>query len=189
MNRRRILVMAAMAICWGTAPGRGLASADNSSPGFGSGSAFDRARTTVLNGTLPELPMAIEATPVGQALVTNPLWGIPISLLSATRDRPLFSLSRRPATAAAIGAPVRVRAVHPSAIARPALHVVGTVEGDSEGYAVFIDAATHDIVRLKTGEGRDGWILRSVHGREAVLYNNDRTEVLELPSLTGLSKE
>jgi hypothetical protein len=31
----------------------------------------------------------------------NPLWAIPLSLLTATRDRPLFSVSRRPPVVAA----------------------------------------------------------------------------------------
>jgi general secretion pathway protein N len=75
----------------------------------------------------------------------------------------------------------------PSAPQKPTLNLVGTVEGNNEGYAVFIDTISHNIVRLKTGEGEDGWILRSVSEREAVLYKNDRTEVLELPPITGRS--
>jgi len=162
-----------------------LASADNASSGSDGGTAFDRPSTTLLNGTLPDLPAAVEATPTDQSLGRNPLWGIPLSVLNATRDRPLFAPSRRPPGAAAvISPPVRAaKAVSPSAAPRPTLNLIGTVEGNGEGYAVFIDTATHAVVRLKTGEGQDGWILRSVREREAVLYNDDRTEVLELPSM------
>lgn len=190
MNDWRILVLAAATIYAMTAPHRGLAAADNASPGFDSGGAFDRAGATMLNGASPDLPASVDATSTDQPLGTNPLWGIPLSVLKETRDRPLFSPSRRRSAAPAVGRPVRVtKAVSPAAAPKPALDLVGTVEGNSEGYAVFIDTTTHSIVRLKTGEGRDGWILRSVSEREVVLYNNDRTEKLELPSISGLSKK
>jgi hypothetical protein len=51
------------------------------------------------------------------------------------------------------------------------------------GYAVFLNNITHDIVRLRTGEGEDGWILRSASTREVLLEKNDRTAVICLPSL------
>ncbi|MGH7880153.1 MAG: hypothetical protein ACREQD_11750 [Candidatus Binataceae bacterium] len=68
---------------------------------------------------------------------------------------------------------------------RPALSLIGVVAGASDGFAVFTDETTHGIVRLKTGEGHDGWILRSVSGREAVLEKNRRTALIGLPAPTG----
>jgi general secretion pathway protein N len=79
-------------------------------------------------------------------------------------------------------------AAPPPPPAAPTLNLLGIVEGNGEAYAVFINTTTHDIVRLKTGEGEDGWVLRSVSGREAVVEKNDRTEVLELPPITGVPK-
>jgi hypothetical protein len=117
----------------------------------------------------------------------NPLWGIPIDLLHATRERPIFSPSRRPPAPPVIAAPpppVKVVAPPPEP-EQPGVDLLGIVEGGGEGYAVFINNTTHDIFRLKTGEGQDGWILRSVSGREAVLEKNHRTAVVELPPLTG----
>jgi general secretion pathway protein N len=93
----------------------------------------------------------------------NPLWGIPIELLNATRERPIFSPTRRPPRPAVPAAPAEaVKIVAPPAEPdRPSLNLVGIVAGAGEAYAVFINNTTHDIVRLKTGEGQDGWILRS----------------------------
>jgi hypothetical protein len=64
----------------------------------------------------------------------------------------------------------------------------GITRGVTNFGAVFINNATREIVRLKTGEGHSGWILRSVKGREAVLEKNRRTVVLELPPPAGEQK-
>jgi general secretion pathway protein N len=44
-----------------------------------------------------------------------------------------------------------------------------------------MDEATRDIVRLRTGENHDGWVLRSVRGREATLEKGPETAILALP--------
>jgi hypothetical protein len=130
-----------------------------------------------------------EGTSAGRPMKGNPLWGIPIDTLHATRERPLFSPSRRPPAPVVTRAPVTpVKTTVPVAAVEPSLSLLGIVAGDGEGFAVFINTTTHDIIRLKTGEGEDGWILRSVKGREAVLENNQHTKVLELPPITGVSK-
>ena len=93
---------------------------------------------------------------------------LPLQTLGATRERPLFTPSRRPPMAAAIAPPIEpvkaaAAAVEPE---QPPLTLLGIVlTGAAEGYAVLINTATKEIVRLKTGEGHDGWILHSVSGR------------------------
>src|ERR1700739_4453914 len=53
-------------------------------------------------GLDPERP----AVPITQSAPTgNPLWGIPLRVLTATRERPLFSPSRRPPAPPAVAAP------------------------------------------------------------------------------------
>ena len=114
----------------------------------------------------------------------NPLWAIPLSSLPVTRERPIFTPSRRPPAPAVAAAP---RVVPPKAVARPAepehprLTLIGTVVGETEGIGVFLDQATHNFVRLKTGEGHAGWVLRSVKAREATLEKARQTETLRLP--------
>ncbi len=68
---------------------------------------------------------------------------------------------------------------------QPELNLLGVIVGSNEGYAVFLNKATHAVIRLKTGEDEDGWILRSVAEREAVLEKNHRTAIVRLPSRSG----
>jgi hypothetical protein len=130
--------------------------------------------------------MSQASPPVPQA--GNPLWAVPLSSLTVTRERPLFSASRRP-----LAPPVAARPVvqartapppRPREPQRPQLSLVGTVAG-AEGIAVFIDQSNQSVVRLRTGEGHDGWVLRAVGPREVTLQNDRDTAVLALPPLQG----
>lgn len=109
----------------------------------------------------------------------NPLWAIPLSSLSATRNRPIFSPNRRPSSR------VLQSSVSPS---RPPLALVGAITGQSEGVAIFLDKTTKRTIRLKTGESHLGWTLRRVKGREATLQNENKSAILELPSLPASRK-
>jgi general secretion pathway protein N len=115
----------------------------------------------------------------------NPLWAVPLKVLSVTRERPIFSPSRRPPPTAVVGLPASepVRPlVEPTVAERPRLALVGTVAGEKESFAVFIDETSKDVIRLKTGENYAGWILRSVTGREVVLQKDSETAVIALPA-------
>jgi general secretion pathway protein N len=68
---------------------------------------------------------------------------------------------------------------------RPQLSLVGTVFNESEGIGIFLDPSTRNIVRLRTGEGHGGWILRTVRGREATLQKDSATVILALPPPAG----
>lgn len=136
----------------------------------------------VINLDRPPAPAAKE-----RVLSGNPLWAVPLGSLAITRERPIFSPSRRPLAPAVLAPPPTVtqqpRAVSPPAAPqRINLTLVGTVVGSSEGFGVFLDQTTHNIVRLKTGEGHAGWILRSVKAREATLEKERQTETLRLPA-------
>ncbi len=139
-----------------------------------------------LNSTRPAAALPARDVPA----VANPLWGIPINSLTATRERPLFTPSRRPPAPPAVAAPIE--RPKPAAVAaepeKPSLSLVGIVAGSTDGFAVFINNATRDIVRLKTGEGHEGWILRAVHGREVVLEKDRHTAVIALPPPAGDQK-
>jgi general secretion pathway protein N len=113
----------------------------------------------------------------------NPLWSIPLSNLTATRERPLFSPSRR-ATPPAVAAPVAAAPPPPppSESDRPMLVLVGAIANDTEGFAVFLDQTSNNVVRLKVGQDHAGWVLRSVKGREATLQKNQQTTTLALPA-------
>jgi general secretion pathway protein N len=124
--------------------------------------------------------------PETPAVSANPLWAIPLSTLSATRSRPLFTPSRRPPAPIVINAPapvaVRPPPPPPPAVAEhPNFVLVGTVAGENDSVAVFIDNATRDAVRLRTGEGHSGWVLQSIDRRTATLQKGGQSETLELP--------
>lgn len=115
----------------------------------------------------------------------NPLWTLPLKQLSATRERPIFSSSRRPPPPApTVVAPVQVQQpVKPSEPERPAAALVGTVIGTDDRMGVFIDTSTQDILRLRIGEDYHGWVVRSINPREATLMKDgNQVVVLELPS-------
>jgi hypothetical protein len=118
-----------------------------------------------------------------RALSANPLWAIPLTALSGTRDRPIFSPSRRPpapavapAAAAKVAAAPKIRERE-----RPQLNLVGTIASGDEGFGIFLDQSTKGALRLKVGEDYQGWKLRSVQGREAILEKDQLVYTLELP--------
>jgi general secretion pathway protein N len=119
----------------------------------------------------------------------NPLWSVPLSALTAMRERPIFSASRRPPARAVAAAPAdQVHAPAPEVAAppdRPALALIGVVIGEGDAIAVFLDATSKKIVRLRQGEIHSGWVLGSVLPRDVTLRKADRSEVLSLPRADG----
>jgi hypothetical protein len=114
----------------------------------------------------------------------NPLWAIPLNTLTATRERPLFAPSRRPAMQAAPAVIANVPPPPPPA-AEPeqlGLRLLGTIAGRNDGIAICLNLATSEVVRVRTGESFEGWNLRTVRGREATFEKASRQEVLALSS-------
>lgn len=123
------------------------------------------------------------APPVEQITSGNPLWAIPLARLTASRDQPLFVPSRRPAppvemirpVAAPVGPPPK-----PPEPEKPQLSLLGTVAGSRERIGLFIDSASKEILRLKTGENHKGWMLRSVRPRQVELAKGLDSAILDL---------
>ena len=115
-------------------------------------------------------------------LLGNPLWAIPLSTLTNTRERPLFTPSRRPPAPAVVAVPPPVQPIQaPVKVAQPLnLALIGTVVGNNESIGVFLDHASDRLIRLKTGESHSGWVLRSVQPQEVTLAKGDRKETLRL---------
>jgi general secretion pathway protein N len=110
----------------------------------------------------------------------NPLWAIPLSQLSATRERPLFSASRRPPPppAPAVAAAPMVK---PPAPEVPPFVLVGTLIGEDQRIGIFRNEAANVTTRLREGETDSGWTLRSLDPRSAVLEGEGRMATLNLP--------
>jgi hypothetical protein len=134
---------------------------------IGSGSA-DAPTSSVR----PAQPASTQTRPTG-----NPLSAIPLDTLPATRERPLFSPSRRPP-------PPKFTALdvpgdnspppRPTGRSGPSVTLLGTAVSGSGGIGVFIDETTRNVIRLKRGEAHSGWILHWV-GRREVRFTKDGT--------------
>ena len=118
-----------------------------------------------------------EATEAG-----NPLSKIPLSALTATRDRPLFSLSRRPPTAAIEANAEPAQA--PAAAAppeRPAVKLIGTILSPATSVVLLRDSATQAVRRLRVGEATSGWRVKTVSLRSVTLEKGEQSAILGLP--------
>jgi hypothetical protein len=120
-----------------------------------------------------------------RARSANPLWAIPLATLSSTRERPIFSPSRRPPPPAVAAVTVAKPPPPPPKsprVERPQLSLVGTVVADDDqSFGIFVDQATKAALRLKIGEDHLGWKLRSVQGREVTFERDQQTTILNLP--------
>jgi general secretion pathway protein N len=148
-------------------------------PNEGPGEAAD----SVDLGTVK--PIAAPAPEKAKPAVSgNPLWGVPLSVLTATRERPIFSASRRPPQRAVVAAPVERASAPPAPKAaepdHPPLALIGAVVGENDAIAVFLDRTNQKIVRLRQGEAHSGWVVNAILPREVTFKKADQTEVLAL---------
>jgi hypothetical protein len=117
----------------------------------------------------------------------NPLRSLPLSSLSVTRERPIFSPSRRPPPPA-IAAPA-VPPVKPPPTSKPpepdhpSLTLLGTLAGDAQGVGIFLNEADKTTLRLRTGEKHEGWVLRSIRSGEVTFEKGERVATLALAPL------
>ena len=154
---------------------------------------------TIKRAPIP-VTRSLDVTAVEQALVTtadgsvakdrfqgsagsvergNPLQHIPMTSLAATRERPIFSPTRRPSS---LPLPAQV-AIAPSVDSgRPNFSLVGAISGEHEDIAILRDETTKAIVRLRTGESHSGWTLQMAKGREVTLQKSGKTAIVTLPN-------
>jgi hypothetical protein len=121
-----------------------------------------------------------------RARSANPLWAIPLAALSSTRERPIFSPSRRPppppVAAVTVAQPPPPPPPKSPRAERPQLSLVGTiVADDDQSFGIFVDQTTRASLRLKIGEDHLGWKLRSVYGREATFERDQQITILSIP--------
>lgn len=117
------------------------------------------------------------------ALRGNPLWSVPLSVLSVAQERPIFSATRRPPPRAVAAAPAEEAQTPPPpkpVEAPPPLMLVGAVVGEGDAIAILVNRTDQKVVRLRQGESLDGWSLTSVQPREVTFMQGHRSEVLAL---------
>jgi general secretion pathway protein N len=139
-----------------------------------------------VDGTLVErLEPAATPTPLvpDAPMKSNPLWSIPLSALSETRDRPLFNVTRRPPPETIVAAP----ALDPSAdnkpteLEGPPFALIGTILSSQARVALLLDQATSRVTQLRQGKIDSGWTALSVGARSIVLRKGDALKTLSLP--------
>jgi general secretion pathway protein N len=134
----------------------------------------------------PQLEYNVSVAPAG-----NPLWQIPLAVLKVTQERPIFSVSRRPAPP--VVTPLEKPSLPlppapPPEPDRPPLSLVGIIHREDAGIAIFQSGNTGGITRLKIGESYAGWSLTALKAREAIFDNGDRHATLGFP-LPGARQE
>jgi general secretion pathway protein N len=154
------------------------------------------AEETRLSGPATSSPAepvtSVRVTPAAapeRPLSANPLWAIPLTKLSGTRDRPIFSPSRRPPPPLVAAEPAQAPPPPPQKkeVQPPPLSLVGTIASDEESFGIFLDHATKQALRLKIGEDYQGWKLRAIQGRQVSMEKDQQTAVLTLPLPGGES--
>ena len=143
------------------------------------------------SATEPVTSVRIVPTPLPERpLSANPLWAIPLTQLSGTRDRPIFSPSRRPPPPVAASDPAPAPPPPPprrKEVEAPPLSLVGTISSDEESFGIFLDHGTKQALRLKVGEDYQGWKLRTIQGRQVTMEKDAQAAVLTLPPPGGQS--
>ena len=106
---------------------------------------------------------------VPSAIAANPLAAHSLDEFAATRDRPLFTPSRRPPPL-----PMAQR-VEPTPAPPPNLTLFGTLV-DAEGPSAIVrDTPSGKAVRVRVGDDLDGWKIAQIDDRQLVLSLDDRS--------------
>jgi hypothetical protein len=161
------------------APGSTLASVTDPSSAEGAAAGQTSSETAAPEAVSPVAPINPSQAPVKTAPSANPLWGIPLKQLSNTRDRPIFSSSRRPTLVADPVTPPSVE--RPREPERPQLALLGTIVNGDDGYGIFMDQVTREPVRIRIGTTYQGWTLRSIKAGIAELENGQDSAQIALP--------
>jgi hypothetical protein len=131
----------------------------------------------------------IAATPMadGAAKVANgnPFWTIPLNALTVTRDRPLFSASRRPLVLASPPSPPPEAPPPPPEASppaeRPQLSLMGTIVGPRSSVALLKESGSEALLRLRVGQENSGWLVRGIDVHSVTIEKGGESMVLDLP--------
>jgi general secretion pathway protein N len=111
----------------------------------------------------------------------NPFSSIPLSALSATRDRPLFSVSRRPPDVPVVPPPPKQEAQPTPPPEQPSFTLMGTIVSNGGSVAVVQGSNADAISRLRVGEENNGWRVQGIGLRAIVVEKGAQSIELALP--------
>jgi hypothetical protein len=118
-----------------------------------------------------------EASARSGAVLGNPLWALALDQLPATRDRPLFSPSRRPpprpeAPRVEITASIPVA---PPPSRPPSIVLMGVVTAADGTWALVRAGSSDKITPARLGDEISGWKVSEIGSRRLVLSSDDRS--------------
>jgi hypothetical protein len=120
-------------------------------------------------------PAAAIAPPPG-----SPVAALSLERFSATRERPLFSPTRRPPPPPPV--PVVSLASPPPP---PKVTLLGTVMDAGEARALVNLESANKMLRLRIGDNIEGWKVTQIETRRLVLSREDRSAIFTLFSGQG----
>jgi hypothetical protein len=122
---------------------------------------------------------AVSGTPVAE---------ISLDRLSATRNRPMFSPSRRPPAPAAIAARAE-QAPQPLPLSSPpGVALFGTVVGAQDARAFIAMGAADRIIGVRPGDDISGWTVTAITQRNLVLSRAEQSVTFTLFSPGNVSQ-
>jgi general secretion pathway protein N len=120
------------------------------------------------------LARAAESPASGDVAVSNPVELQPFPELAATRDKPLFSPTRRPPPKPV--APVARQEPPPPPPPPPSVVVLGIVSENGDGRAAIRAGGKGDkVIRVRAGDDVSGWKVDRVEPRRLVLTQGERS--------------
>jgi general secretion pathway protein N len=128
--------------------------------------------------------LALLALGNAKAEPSNPLDALRLQSLVVTRERPLFTPSRRahlslPSDVQAPSLPPQVD-VKVVSFDPPPLDLIGTVVGEGLSYALIRNRGNAIVVRVRPGDEAEGWQVRTIRVRSISLQREGRENALEL---------
>jgi hypothetical protein len=183
MTRLPAILLATFSALAATAGAGSIGEPARPAPEVGKASAPAAGGTGVADAAGPSGGPRGGPDPGARSRAGNPLWTVPLNALSATRDRPLFSVSRRPPLVAApiAAPPPKQEALAPPPPERPLLTLVGTIVSPRATIAVLQGSNTETILRLRVGQENDGWQVRGIGLRSIVVEKGEQSVELGLP--------
>lgn len=152
------------------------------------------SRSGVLFSLIAALPLVTEGVAAQLAepppTLRNPLAAYPFERLTETRDRPMFTPSRRgPAAPAPLPPPIVAQTPEEPA-PPPNLVLAGVVVDQDGARAVVRDQGADKIVSLRLGDAIGEWRVQQIEPRRLVLALEDRTAEFGLfrPGTAGRSR-
>jgi hypothetical protein len=126
-----------------------------------------------------------EAPARSSAVPGSPLWAVSLDLLPATRDRPLFSPSRRPPPPPPVSGRIETVAAIPAPSRPPSVVLLGIVADPDGTWALVRAGGSDKIMHARLGDDIAGWKVSEIESRRLVLSSDDRSVSFALFSRAG----